>query len=94
MNKEYEAIAAKFAGEIYDATSVENAHGIVRSAVESCYKLANKPSRGLGKWVSNLAEDEPESNRWQSETTEYIEALGPKVTHWMPLPPAPQEAKA
>lgn len=44
--------------------------------------------RGVGKYVvgSHLQPDE----QWQSETTEFIELIGPKVTHWMPLPEAPK----
>jgi len=34
-----------------------------------------------------------ESERWQDEHYEFIEHLGPKVTHWQPLPAAPQEPK-
>jgi len=32
-----------------------------------------------------------ESERWQSETTELIEYLGPKVIGWQPLPPLPKK---
>jgi polyhydroxyalkanoate synthesis regulator phasin len=49
-----------------------------------------------GKWTG-VARHRPlddngymvESERWQSETSDFIEHLGPPVTHWMPLPAAP-----
>ena len=51
-----------------------------------------------GKWIG-VGRHRPlddgymeESERWQSETSEFIEHLGPKVTHWMPLPEPPDEA--
>ena len=44
--------------------------------------------RGVGKYVVG-AHLEP-SEQWQAETTEFIEQLGPKVTHWQPLPEPPK----
>ena len=76
MNKEYEAIAAKFAGEIYDATSVEGAYGIVRSAVEACYALANKPVRELtdadlrkvwNRWLPSIEPVDPQDYDFMRE---------------------------
>ena len=48
--------------------------------------------RGVGKHMP-LENDGymEESERWQSETTEFIEYLGPKITHWMPLPEPPHD---
>lgn len=44
-----------------------------------------------GKWtgVGAYMYEEDDSECWQDERTEFIEHLGPKVTHWMPLPEAP-----
>ena len=45
-----------------------------------------------GKWtgVGGYMYEENDSECWQSETHEFIEHLGPKVTHWMELPAAPE----
>lgn len=48
-----------------------------------------------GKWTGvamyvSAAEFVDES--WQDERREFIELLGPAVTHWMPMPPAPNDA--
>jgi hypothetical protein len=51
-----------------------------------------------GKWTG-VARHRPleddgymvESERWQSETSDFIEHLGPPVTHWQPLPSVPKE---
>jgi hypothetical protein len=53
-----------------------------------------------GKWTG-VARHRPleddgymiESERWQSETSDFIEHLGPPVTHWQPLPSAPGKAE-
>jgi len=45
-----------------------------------------------GKWTGVAAyfTDVVDSDEhWQDERREFIEMLGPKVTHWMPLPDAP-----
>jgi hypothetical protein len=34
-----------------------------------------------------------ELEHWQDEHREFIECLGPRVTHWMPLPPPPAESR-
>jgi len=47
-----------------------------------------------GKWTgvaTHLSESEWTDEHWQDERHEFIEMLGPKVTHWMPLPPPPTE---
>lgn len=47
-----------------------------------------------GKWIGTgkheASEEIEESERWQDEHTEFIEHLGPKVSHWMPLPTPPK----
>jgi hypothetical protein len=45
---------------------------------------------GVGMYV--VGDDVDRSERWQSEAREFIEHLGPKVTHWMPMPSAPNAA--
>lgn len=41
---------------------------------------------GVGAWRSGDLEP---TERWQDEHGEFIEHLGPAVTHWMPLPAGP-----
>ena len=48
---------------------------------------------GLAKYVSDESALFDADERWQSETAEFIECLGTKVTHWMPLPAAPAEGE-
>ena len=43
---------------------------------------------GVGKHCPDCNE---EVERWQSETTEFIELIGPKVIYWMPLPTEPKD---
>ena len=43
---------------------------------------------GVGKHCPDCNE---EVERWQSETTEFIELIGPKVIYWMPLPTEPED---
>jgi hypothetical protein len=43
--------------------------------------------RGLGRCMT---EWDDESERWQDERSEFIEHLGPRVTHWCPLPESPK----
>ncbi|WP_175796357.1 DUF551 domain-containing protein [Burkholderia anthina] len=55
------------------------------------------PARGTwvlahnGKWIGSAAHfpDNEVRERWQDEHREFIELLGPAVTHWMPMPAAP-----
>ncbi|WP_321914790.1 DUF551 domain-containing protein [Paraburkholderia sp. J11-2] len=49
---------------------------------------------GVAKFASGAELDD--SERWQDEHSEFIEHLGPAVTHWMPLPmlPAAKETSA
>ena len=45
--------------------------------------------RGMGQ---HIPEEEMPEERWQDEHSEFIELMGEKITHWMPLPPAPGQA--
>ncbi len=49
-----------------------------------------------GKWTSVAAWMSGEYleplERWQDEHREFIEMMGPSITHWMPLPAAPGPA--
>ena len=47
---------------------------------------------GVGAWMSGEYLEDIE--RWQDEHREFIEMNGPAVTHWMPLPEAPDAAAA
>ncbi|MDR5756976.1 DUF551 domain-containing protein [Caballeronia sp. LZ035] len=38
----------------------------------------------LAEWIDE---------RWRDEHSEFVEKLGPTVTHWMPLPAAPSPTK-
>ena len=42
---------------------------------------------GVAAWMSGEYLEPLE--RWQDEHREFIEMMGPAITHWMPLPPAP-----
>jgi hypothetical protein len=42
---------------------------------------------GVAAWMSGDYLEPLE--RWQDEHREFIEMMGPAITHWMPLPPAP-----
>ena len=46
---------------------------------------------GVAAWMSGDYLEPLE--RWQDEHREFIEMMGPAVTHWMPLPPPPSSAK-
>ena len=46
---------------------------------------------GVAAWMSGDYLEPLE--RWQDEHREFIEMMGPSVTHWMPMPPAPSIAK-
>ncbi|AOK33930.1 DUF551 domain-containing protein [Burkholderia cenocepacia] len=46
---------------------------------------------GVAAWMSGEYLEPIE--RWQDEHREFIELLGPAVTHWMPLPTAPTSDK-
>ncbi|MBU9236712.1 DUF551 domain-containing protein [Burkholderia multivorans] len=46
---------------------------------------------GVAAWMSGDYLEPIE--RWQDEHREFIELLGPAVTHWMPLPTAPTSDK-
>ena len=46
---------------------------------------------GVAAWMSGDYLEPLE--RWQDEHREFIEMMGPAVTHWMPMPPAPSSAK-
>lgn len=39
----------------------------------------------LAEWIDE---------RWRDERSEFVEKLGPTVTHWMPLPAAPESSAA
>ena len=45
---------------------------------------------GVAAWMSGEYLEPLE--RWQDEHREFIEMMGPAITHWMPLPPAPTSA--
>lgn len=47
---------------------------------------------GVGAWMSD--EHLEEIERWQDESREFIEMIGPRVTHWMPLPHPPGDGLA
>ncbi|WP_435576108.1 DUF551 domain-containing protein [Azorhizophilus paspali] len=51
-----------------------------------------------GRWIGVAAwrsgEFLEDIERWQDEHREMIGLLGPAVTHWMPLPPAPGDTAA
>ena len=42
---------------------------------------------GVAAWMSGEYLEPLE--RWQDEHREFIEMMGPAITHWMPLPAAP-----
>lgn len=44
---------------------------------------------GIGRHVADPREVFDADERWQDEHAGFIEQLGPKVTHWMPLPTVP-----
>ena len=46
---------------------------------------------GVAAWMSGEYLEPLE--RWQDEHREFIEMMGPAITHWMPLPPAPTSAE-
>ncbi len=46
---------------------------------------------GVAAWMSGEYLEPLE--RWQDEHRESIEMMGPAITHWMPLPPAPTSAE-
>lgn len=46
---------------------------------------------GVAAWMSGDYLEPLE--RWQDEHREFIEMMGPAITHWMPLPPPPSSAK-
>lgn len=49
-----------------------------------------------GKWtgVGAYMYEDDDSECWQDERREFIEHLGPKVTHWQSLPSAPVDRTA
>ena len=46
---------------------------------------------GVAAWMSGEYLEPLE--RWQDEHREFIEMMGPAITHWMPLPPPPTSAE-
>lgn len=46
---------------------------------------------GVAVWMSGDYLEPLE--RWQDEHREFIDMMGPAITHWMPLPPAPSSDK-
>ena len=46
---------------------------------------------GVAAWMSGEYLEPLE--RWQDEHREFIEMMGPAITHWMPLPPLPTSAE-
>ena len=46
---------------------------------------------GVAAWMSGKYLEPLE--RWQDEHREFIEMMGPAITHWMPLPPPPTSAE-
>lgn len=46
---------------------------------------------GVAAWMSGDYLEPLE--RWQDEHREFVEMMGPAITHWMPLPPPPSSAK-
>lgn len=46
---------------------------------------------GVGKQMPLVNDGRMEElDRWETDTGEYIERSGPRVTHWMPLPEPPK----
>ena len=46
---------------------------------------------GVAAWMSGDYLEPLE--RWQDEHREFVEMMGPAITHWMPLPPPPTSAE-
>jgi hypothetical protein len=90
-------VVEKLQKTIDAARSANEAHDGWREATMGSMPFAdqmvlvhNGKWTGLGKYVYDPTDFLDDSERWQSEAGEFIEHLGPKVTHWMPLPAAPK----